>query len=216
MPISELKEIYGNHDRSLQFRRDLFLKLLDPDNPLSTEECECVVELLVVGVTANWEESTNGLLVACLRHDPSLMHGYALGPESEPPSVETCAAYIMEIPQKGKRGLPEAPKRRYLSFRNTEALINFSRPILPDASNPFLALRDYANEIDDFYLIRNYVTHRSQYAKDFLLKIYESKYGHQGWVEPGRALLADGGKLFSAYFDVFAEASHRMRAQHQE
>ncbi len=91
-------------------------------------------------------------------------------------------------------------------------LKHFSKQVLPDDSNPFLAIsKGHAGAIDEVYKIRNYLAHYSGRASRTLMDVYRSKYGMHRFLEPGQFLLGYQAKRLWSYFDAFEGASDDMK-----
>jgi hypothetical protein len=101
----------------------------------------------------------------------------------------------------------------YTNFPSFGALKGYSKKILLDASNPFLAISPtHTEKIDEVYKIRNYLSHYSKASSRSLMHVYSTKYSMQRFLEPGQFLLAYDAQRLWGYFDGFAGASNDMKA----
>ena len=70
-----------------------------------------------------------------------------------------------------------------------------SRQILIDQCNPFILIsKSDLSKIDEFFIIRNYLSHYSYAAKRLLMNMYTKRYKMKRFVEPGVFLLARDSK----------------------
>jgi hypothetical protein len=101
----------------------------------------------------------------------------------------------------------------YRDFKSFGDLKGYAKKILPDQSNPFLAVaQGNSAKIDEVFKIRNYLAHYSSAARRSLDRLYKANYKLKRFVEPGRFLRANCGKRLWAYFDAFEGASDDMKA----
>lgn len=166
-----------------------------------SETCE-VYESFILKICATWEIFINDLFVLCLKQDTSEYSSFLGVKLPKRPSAELCAVLISGY-----------------GYSDFNALVDKARKILAKACNPFSkeALKG-RKKIDDFFLIRNYIAHRSRAAKRKLHKIYQDRYRLKRFQEPGRFLLSSvqEGKeeiQFGEFIQVFISTANVM-AQH--
>jgi hypothetical protein len=102
---------------------------------------------------------------------------------------------------------------RYTDFKSVGDIKRLTKRLLPDASNPFLAIKKvHAEHIDEAYKTRNYLSHYSTKAHKTLKRVYEKHYSMHNFLEPGYFLLAHGASRLWTYLDAFQGASDDMKA----
>jgi hypothetical protein len=168
-------------------------------NPV--KEKRSVFEAFVLSICASWEILVQELLIDCLNQDTS---GYATYTGFQVPkhmTRETCKAVLLGV--------------AYLDFKSIGHLKDISKKILIQSCNPFLKIpAKQGQKIDDFFIIRNYLAHRSYAARRALNNVYKNNYGLRNFVAPGSFLLAQDNEEHIArigmYINNFKNASHHM------
>lgn len=146
-------------------------------SPLSDPEKAEVYESFVLKICATWETFIEDLLGLCLSKDTSRYSQYIGTKFPKCPPKELCATLISGY--------------RYFDFKNVDGLKGISKNILVAAYDPFSKIpRKESKKIDEFFLIRNYVAHRSRVAKRSLSRLYREVYHLQEFQEPGAFLLS--------------------------
>ena len=95
---------------------------------------------------AHWERFVDEHLVDCVNCAPDKLSEF----------------FGVTIPDHPKKGLCQALLfgEGYRDFRDFGALIGFTKKVLDDGSNPFLAIsRTHRKRIDEVYRLRNYLSH---------------------------------------------------------
>lgn len=145
--------------------------------PLSDPEKSEVYESFVLKICATWETFVEDLLALCLSMDTSQYAEYIGTKCPKRPSKELCETLISGY--------------GYFDFKNVDGLKRISKNILVMTYDPFSKIpREESKKIDRFFLIRNYVAHRSRVAKRSLSKLYREVYHLQQFQEPGVFLLS--------------------------
>jgi hypothetical protein len=165
----------------------------------SAQEKRDIAESVMLRLCANWESFVDEHLVDCINVDSTGLTDYLGVKIGANPSKALCRALLFG--------------GSYRDFRSLGDLKGFSKKLLADASNPFLAVTPTAaKRIDEAYKIRNYLSHYSAVGRRSLLRMYQQEYAMARFVEPGQFLLAYKAKRLWAYFDAFASASASMKA----
>jgi len=163
----------------------------------NTEKAD-LAESVLLRLCANWEKFVDEHLVDCVNCDHSQLSEYLGVTISRHPSKNDCEAILFG--------------GGYRDFRSFGDLKGFSKKILPDSSNPFLAIPTrQGNRIDEAYKIRNYLAHYSSAARRTLKRMYSQEYEMTRFIEPGRFLFAYNGQRMWRYFDSFERASEAMK-----
>lgn len=105
---------------------------------------------------------------------------------------------------------------RYLDFRSVGDIKSFGKKHLNPTYNPFAAISTtIAKRIDDFFIIRNVLSHYSRYAQRRYERRLKAKHTFARLPKPGDYLLAvdRGAKMmrWTIYFEAFMDASEAMR-----
>jgi hypothetical protein len=197
---SDLKKNHAPLDAAIVRYRDFMGKIIADKSVVATaQEKRDVAESVVLRLCAHWESFVDEHLVDCANCDPSKLSAYFSVTIPRHPSWDLCHALIIGS--------------GYTDFRDFGDLKGLSKRLLPDASNPFLAVTKLqANRIDEVYRIRNYLSHYSKKARQSLMALYKDEYGMTRFLEPGQFMLGYEAKRLKTYFDAFSGASAAMLA----
>lgn len=200
MRKSDLKARHEKFDDALTRYRDFSCKIIDAQRVISSaSEKRDLAESVILRLVANWENFVDEHLVACVNRDHSKMKDFLGVSIPSHPDMNLCRALIFGD--------------GYRDFQSSGALIGFSKKLLPDNSNPFLAIsKSHKTKIDDLYVLRNYLAHYSTRSYRTLWNMYKNRYRYQRWIEPGKFLLANGGDRLWSFFSAFEGASSDMKA----
>lgn len=200
MRTADLRKNHEWLDASIARYRSFLERVISAQRVISsTEEKRDIAESVLLRLCANWEYFVDEHLVACVNVDPSQLKEFLGVSLPSRPSKSLCTALIFGD--------------RYRDFASFGALKGFSKKLLPDPSNPFLAVtKTHADRIDEVYAIRNYLSHYSARAKRSLHGMYQAKYQMKNFLEPGQFLLAYKAQRLWKYFDAFEGASTKMKA----
>lgn len=163
----------------------------------SVQEKRDIAESVLLRLCAHWEKFVDEHLVDCVNRDASyLSKRFAVTIPSHP-SWDLCHALIIGT--------------GYTDFKSFGDLKGYSKKLLADASNPFLAVTPgHAKRIDEVFRIRNYLSHYSASAKKLLMSMYRNDYEMERFLEPGQFVLAYNATRLWAYFSAFEGASKDM------
>lgn len=157
------------------------------------EESDVLAEGMVLSLAGYWEEVLDDDFVDGLNRDTS---AYAEHVGIELPrnlSRDICFGLLIGD--------------GYLDFRDTGAIVGRAKKVLVD--NPFIHLtKTVRKNIEHFYVLRNYVAHRSQRAYRGYRGMLETDFGYQRVVRPGVFLRAEGDSLGKPRLEFFL---HRFR-----
>jgi len=200
MRKSDLKKNHAPLDAAIVRYRDFMGKIIaDKSVVATTQEKRDVSESVVLRLCAHWERFVDEHLVDCVNCDSSQLSAHFSVKIPRHPSWDLCHALIIGS--------------GYTNFRDFGDLKGLSKKLLPDSSNPFLAVTKLqASRIDEVYKIRNYLSHYSTKARQTLMAMYKQDHGMSKFLEPGQFLLGYKAKRLSAYFDAFSGASASMLA----
>ena len=160
-----------------------------------------IFEAFVSRIDAIWSIFVKDLLIDCLNRDTSQ---YARHTGTTLPSHlprDQCKAMLVGL--------------RYLDFKSTGDIKKVTRDVLVAVNNPFKKIpKSACKRIDEFYKIRNYVTHYSDFAKRAISKMYRTEYGMKRFREPGEFLMAmdqsHGHIRLANYINAFIDAIYEM------
>ena len=162
------------------------------------QEKRDLAESVILRVCANWESFVDRHLADCINRDSSKLPEFFGVAIPKHPGADLCWALLFG--------------ERYRDFRSVDNLRRFSKKILPDVSNPFLAVtKAHAERIDEVYKIRNYLSHYSFKSRRVLRSMYTKRYKMKRFQEPGQFLLAYNARRLWGYFNAFQGASSDMK-----
>ena len=167
----------------------------------TAEEKRDIAESVLLRLCAYWERFIDEHLVDCINRDHTRLSEYFSVSIPDNPSWDLCHALIIGA--------------SYRDFRTFGDLKGFTKKILPDKSNPFLAVSaSHGKKIDEVYKIRNYLSHYSVASWRALMQVYKDVYEMGKFLEPGQFLLAYNGERLLKYFASFEGASRDMKTWH--
>lgn len=198
MRKSDLAKNHHAFDHAVDRYRSFMQKIVVARRVVSSaQEKRDMAESVVLRLCAHWESFVDEHLVDCINVDHSGLSEY-FGVTIPPnPSKQLCHALLFG--------------GSYRDFKSFGDLKGFSKRLLPDKSNPFLAITpNLARTMDEAYKIRNYLSHYSATARRSLMRVYREEYKMKRFLEPGQFLLAYDAKRLWTYFDAFHDASAAM------
>jgi hypothetical protein len=195
-------DLIKNHDKldgALKRYRLFMEKILAAQRVVGqAQEKRDIAESVLLRICANWERFVDEQLVDCVNRDHSKLSEYFSVSIPKNPSVQLCHALLIGA--------------RYTDFKSFDDLKGFSKKVLPDSSNPFLAVqKSHSTKVNEIFIMRNYLSHYSARAKNSLFGMYKLRYGLTRFREPGYFLLADQARRLWAYFDAVGGASADMK-----
>jgi hypothetical protein len=160
-----------------------------------------VLEAFVFKVAAVWEVLVSDLLIDCLNKDTSRYAEYMGMSLRKDLPRNVCAAMLTGL--------------NYLDFKSVGDIRATARKVLVPAHDPFRAIsKAAARRIDEFFTIRNYLAHYSDYGERRLMNAYRHNHGLTRFVRPGHFLYAyNRAKTqirFGDYIDAFLQAADDM------
>lgn len=200
MRKSNLKRNHQPFDDAVSRYRAFMEKIIGAQRVISTaQEKRDVAESVLRRLCANWENFVDEHIVDCVNCDPSQLSEHFGVSIPKHPTWDLCHALIIGD--------------GYTDFRSFGDLKGKSKRLIPDDSNPFLAVTTtQAKRIDEVYKIRNYLAHYSKKSRASLFHVYQAEYKMTRFMEPGQFLLAYDARRLWMYFDSFASASKEMLA----
>jgi hypothetical protein len=200
MRKADLRKNHRSFDEAITRYRTFLLKILRAQRVVSTAaEKRDLAESTLLRICAHWERFVDEHLVDCVNVDHSGLNDYFELRIPPNPSRDLCQALVIGI--------------GYTDFRSYGDLKGFTKRLLPQASNPFLAVtKAHADKLDEAYAIRNYLSHYSAKSAKTLMRVYASAYNMANFLEPGYFLLGYTARRLWAYLDAFQGASDDMKA----
>jgi hypothetical protein len=177
-------------------------KILSAKKVVATQaEKEEMLEAFVLRVASSWEVFTQDLLTDCLHADTSAYAKHMGITVRRRLSWGVCAAMITGL--------------EHFDYKSVAQLRGVGRKILVPACNPFHAIpKAAARRIDEFFTIRNYLSHYSDRARRALMDSYRRNHGFVRFREPGSFLYADSRATrqirLSDYIAAFRDAAIAM------
>ena len=199
MRKADLAKNHQQFDRALARYRNFTRRIISAQRVISKKtEKEDLIESVLLRLCAAWERFVDEHLVDFVNVDQSKLNEYLGVPIPRNPTRNLCEALLIGA--------------NYLDFRGFGQLKGYSKKILPDASNPFLAVASSRiNKLDETFKLRNYLAHYSSASRRSLDRMYKKVYKLGKFVEPGRFLIAYDGTRLWKYFDAFEGASQDMK-----
>lgn len=196
-------DLHKNHkpfDDALGRYRSFLERVVAAQRVIRTKtEKQDVAESVLLRLCAHWERFVDEHLVDCVNVDHSKLTDFLGVKIPRHPSRNVCQAVLYG--------------GGYRDFKGFGDLKGFSKKVLPDPSNPFLAVTQaHADKIDEVLTIRNYLAHYSAVAERSLERVYKKNYTLRRFEEPGRFLLAHNSRRLWSYFDSFEGFSADMKA----
>ena len=204
--IKELKSLNEFYEKGYQYTimyiarihsqaEFLFSKVIMLEDKLySKYEISEIIEAFTIKSICDWEWYIEKMISETLKNDTTKLSETIDLELPKKISTDECFAYL--------NGL------NYFDLKNASNLKTISKKILIDDYNPFLKINNEAkNKIDEFYIIRNYVAHKSKKSKKSLINIYK-KYEILEFIEAGEFLLSKGNEksktiIFQDYGSAF-------------
>ena len=199
MRKSDLKKNHTPFDDAVARYRAFIDKIINAQRVISTaQEKRDVAESVLLRLCANWEHFVDEHLADCVNRDSSKLPEFFSVTMPKHASRDLCQALIFG--------------EGYRDFRTFGQLKGFTKKLLPDGSNPFLAITSTnSDRIDEAYKIRNYLAHYSAKARRALFSMYKKEYDMTRFLEPGQFLLAYDANRLWRYFGAFEGASNNMK-----
>jgi hypothetical protein len=200
MRKADLKKNHVSYDLAVGRYRSFMLRIIDAQRVVSSaQEKRDIAESVMLRLCANWESFVDEHLVDCINVDHSVLSEHFGATIPANPSKGLCRALLFG--------------GSYKDFKSFGDLKGFSKKILPETSNPFLAITvTQSKKLDEAYKIRNYLSHYSATGRRSLMRMYREDYSMERFLEPGQFLLAYKAKRLWSYFDAFEAASTTMKA----
>ncbi len=199
----ELK--FENFFSRINWYTNLLVKVTEAESlTLEAEEKKEIFEAFVLKIYGLWESFVEEILVDCLSRDTSQ---YAKQRNTSLPkhlSRKVCSCLLSGL--------------SFFDFRDVSDLKGKAKSILVSHHNPFQEISaDHARKIDEFRIMRNYIAHRSDAARQRLKRMYSNRYRIARFREPGDFLLSkithgplSGEVRFAGFIDSFIKAVNEM------
>ncbi len=199
MRKADLKKNHEALDATIARYRAFMVKVIGAQRVIATaQEKRDLAESILLRLCANWESFVENHLVDCINCDPLRFSKFLGVTTLKHPSASLCLALLFG--------------GGYRDFHSYGDLKGFSKKILVENSNPFLAVTTkQSNLIDEVYTIRNYLSHLSGKSRRTLHEMYKKSHNMTRFLEPGQFVLAYGASRFREYFDAFEGASTSMK-----
>jgi len=186
-------------DDAITRYRHFLQRVIDGDKVVSTTgERRDIAESVLLRLCANWERFVDHHLVDCVNRDSSRLSKAFAVTIPRHPSWDLCHALIIGM--------------GYTDFKSFADLKRYAKRLLPEGSNPFLAVGPrHAKRIDEVFCLRNYLSHYSASAKRAHMRLYSDEYKMQKFLEPGYFVLGYNARRLWSYFEAFEGASTDMK-----
>jgi hypothetical protein len=199
------KTAHDYFEGTLRWWSDYLNEVLD-SNTLVTHAAERheILDTSVLRLSALWEMLVHRDLLSCVNRDSSAL-AKSLG---------------LRLPKHLSRDLCEGVLfgTRYLDLRSVREVQLFAKRHLTARCNVFAHIPSgAAKQIDNFFVIRNLVSHYSSFAERSYLRMLKTEYGFERGRAPGDFLMARENRprrqrRIFRFLDAFTSASHFMRS----
>lgn len=151
---------------------------IENNQSLLKAEKGIIEEAILIKATAEWEVFLHKILAYCIALDTTKLStslGYSLPSKL---SFNNAFAVLNGID--------------YLSITNEGKIKEISKRVITESLNPFVidTVTIQLKLIDEVYLLRNYIVHKSQTAKNKLIKLYH-KHNIKDFIPPRDFLLIE-------------------------
>lgn len=162
------------HNNAMSYAKLLRTKINQVET-LTSEEIELIEEAFLIKHIAEFEVLIQNLFAYCVAIDTSNLSEHL--DLDLPKKIRFDNAYAII------NGL------NFFTITTTDELKGLAKKIIVEDNNPFKLLdKQTLNRIDEAYIIRNYVAHKSKRSKKRLLKMYKDKYQIDDFILPGAFL----------------------------
>ena len=202
MRKSSFENSLYNFHLNMNYDIDLLMKIETAKAVVKhKEDKRSIFEAFVLRICANWEILVNDLLIDCLNHGTSRYSEFTGFNLPKNISRETCKAVIMGT--------------GYTDFKSVGQLKQMSKQMLISECNPFTTITaSNGRKIDEFFILRNYLSHYSYAAERALSNMYHNTYKMIRFLEPGVFLLAkdrhEGIPRMGVYINHFKHVANTM------
>ncbi len=199
------KTAHDYFEGCLRWWSDVLTEALDSNALLKhVAERHEILDTSVLRLSALWEMLVHRDLLSCVNRDSSAL-AKTLG---------------LRLPTHLSRDLCEGVLfgTRYLDFRSVRELQLFAKRHLTARCNIFAHIpRGATQEIDNFFVIRNLVSHYSSFGERSYVRMLKTDYGFERSWAPGEFLMARDSKpghhrRIFRFLEAFTSASHSMRS----
>ncbi len=195
MRKASIEQNHRDFEKKLDVLDRVAAKIVKRQMGVDLAESDALAEGLVLTVAGYWEEVVDEDFVDSLNRDTSA----------------SAQLVGVELPKNLSRdvcfGLLVGDG--YLDFRDTGDIVGRSKKVLVPEYNPFVHLTNTVRKsIDQFYILRNYLAHRSKRARRNYHGMLEKDFGYVRVVRPGVFLRAEGDSLRKPRLEFFL---HRFR-----
>lgn len=199
MRKADLAKNHDEFEEDMDWYIEFLIRMLGAKRVVKYDDKLEILESLVIRLCAIWEAFIEGEMIDCLNIDCS-----------------KCKEELqLKLPKHLTKDLCEAilVGPGYLNFRNVDDIKKLAKQVLPENVNPFRLIRTNptAKRINEFYTMRNYLTHYSGKSRRTLQRMYQDSQGLKNFRQPGDFLIAHRGKRLIQYIDAFLDASKQMR-----
>lgn len=163
----------------------------------SSQDLDLIEEAFLVKTVAEWEQFLLNIFTYCVAIDTTALAEHLDLDLSKTIRVDNAYAIL--------NGL------NFFNIRSADEIKGLSKKIITPENNPFLDIsNDVLKKIDEVYILRNFISHKSKNAKKRLVTMYKNKYQINQFISPGEFLRVkqeDGLFRSDYYFGIFMTIS---------
>jgi len=195
-----LEDLFSTLEENLDWYLDFFQKVIEAQRVLGQrEEKKEISEMIILRLCATWEYYTEKILICCFSMNTKKYADF----------------YGIRLRKSINIGIAERLLlgTNYKDFKSVGDLRGFAKKYLEDKYNPFTNIvRSHRVEIDYLFILRNYLTHYSSFAKKQVAKYYNDVLKVRRWHEPGYFLIGHDGKLMIKFIHAMKSSVIGMRS----
>lgn len=196
--INNHKEFEERIEKILQYAEEIIIDLPFQQQKFEIQEKHLILESLILRVCALWEKFLETELILVVGYDPSKLIG------------EMNIRNITKLNLSLIRAILFSDVFR--DFHDIERSKSFFKKYIVNGYNCFNKISSkQVKKIQFIYIIRNYLSHYSEFAKRKLFESYKKEYGLSRFLEPGQFLFVNKGERFSDLITTLKFCSINMK-----
>ncbi|MBI9036470.1 MAG: hypothetical protein JEZ03_18590 [Bacteroidales bacterium] len=162
------------HNKSMRYAKLLRTKVQHVD-AFTSEDIELIEEAFLIKHVAEWEIFIQNIFAYCIAIDTTAICNHLELDLSKKISFDNAYAIL--------NGL------NFFTATSTSELKGLAKKIITEKNNPFTQFdKTVLNNVDEVYILRNYIAHKSKKSKQRLQKMYKDRYRLTDFQNPGHFL----------------------------
>ncbi len=199
------KEITGNHRKLEANIKELIingLEIVSDNYQINNQKYRSLklllLESFLLRSCAYWENFLEKEIILLIKLNPETFRQYFDLPSSVSLNQNLIRAILIGD--------------KYRDWHDIQALKSYFNKIIDAKINPFKQLsKEQLDSLNFTYILRNYLSHYSEYSRQKLFLIYKEYHSYKKFIEPGSFLIKEKGKHFEALLHNFILISVTMK-----